>query len=49
MATRYYITLPDGRRARGSDPDLSFTAQSGPGFAAELQELIDQAHGEGQE
>ena len=40
MATRYYITLPDGRRARGSDPDLSFTAQSGPGFAAELQDAL---------
>ena len=40
MATRYYITLPDGSRARGSDPDLSFTAQSGPGFAAELQDAL---------
>lgn len=40
MATRYYITLPDGALARGSDPDLSFTAQSGEGFAAELQTAL---------
>ncbi|MGY1426324.1 hypothetical protein [Lysobacter sp. A289] len=40
MATRYYITLPDGARARGADPDLSFTAHSGPGFAAELQDAL---------
>lgn len=40
MATRYYITLPDGALARGADPDLSFTASSGPGFAAELQEAL---------
>ena len=24
MATRYYITLPDGDRARGAEPDLTF-------------------------
>ena len=40
MATRYYITLPDGARARGADPALSFTAQSGPGFAEELQDAL---------
>lgn len=40
MATRYYIRLPDGTRARGSDPTLSFTAQSGPGFAAELEAAL---------
>lgn len=40
MATRYYITLPDGALARGPDPDLSFTAQSGEGFAAELQAAL---------
>lgn len=40
MATRYYITLPDGALARGADPDLSFTAQSGEGFAAELQTAL---------
>ena len=27
MATRYYIRLPDGSRARGTTPSLSFTAQ----------------------
>lgn len=40
MATRYYITLPDGSRARGNDPALSFTSHSGPGFANELQDAL---------
>ncbi|MBW3550188.1 MAG: hypothetical protein KY442_04985 [Proteobacteria bacterium] len=40
MATRYYIRLPDGARARGADPSLSFRAQSGPGFAEELQDAL---------
>lgn len=40
MATRYYITLPDGALARGSDPTLSFTAQSGPGFAEQLEAAL---------
>jgi hypothetical protein len=40
MATRYYITLPDGALARGADPDLSFTALSGEGFASELQAAL---------
>ncbi|MDX1549194.1 hypothetical protein [Novilysobacter spongiicola] len=40
MATRYYISLPDGARARGSDPELSFTAQSGAAFAGELQDAL---------
>ena len=40
MATRYYITLPDGARARGSTPGLSFTAHSAEGFAEELQAAL---------
>ena len=40
MAARYYISLPDGARARGADPDLSFTAHSGEGFAEQLQEAL---------
>lgn len=40
MATRYYIRLPDGARARGSDPDLSFTAQGADGFAEQLQQAL---------
>lgn len=40
MPTRYYITLPDGQRARGSDPALSFTSQSAQGFADELQRAL---------
>lgn len=40
MTTRYYIRLPDGARARGGDPSLAFTAQSGPGFAEQLQDAL---------
>lgn len=40
MATRYYISLPDGSHARGSDPDLSFSSQSASGFASELQDAL---------
>ena len=40
MATRYYITLPDGSRARGANPELSFTAVSAEGFASELQAAL---------
>ena len=40
MATRYYITLPDGARARGADPDLSFKSQGAEGFANELQTAL---------
>jgi hypothetical protein len=37
MATRYYIRIPDAKRARGSDAALSFTAVSAEGFAEQLQ------------
>src|SRR3546814_16575718 len=40
MATRYYITLPAGTRARGADPDLTFKAISADGFASELQAAL---------
>jgi hypothetical protein len=40
MATRYYITLPDGTRARGSDPAFSFTSVGADGFAEQLQAAL---------
>ena len=40
MATRYYLRLPDGARARGSDPNLSFTAQGAEMFAEQLQAAL---------
>ena len=40
MPTRYYISLPDPARARGSDARLAFRAQGADGFAAELQEAV---------
>jgi hypothetical protein len=40
MATRYYLRLPDGARARGSDPRLSFTAQGAGAFAEQLQAAL---------
>ena len=40
MATRYYITLPDGARARGADPALSFHAQGADAFAEQLQAAL---------
>lgn len=38
--TQYYISLPDPTKARGSDPELSFTAQSAPGLAEQLQDAL---------
>ena len=40
MAARYYIRLPDAKRARGSDASLSFTAVSAEGFAEQLQAAL---------
>ena len=40
MATRYYLTLPDGALARGSDAGLSFTARGADEFAAQLQAAL---------
>jgi len=36
MPTRYYISLPDPARARGSDAGLAFSAQGAEGLAGEL-------------
>lgn len=43
MPTRYYLRLPDGARARGTDPDLSFTAQGAETFAEQLQHALREA------
>lgn len=40
MATRYYIRLPDAKRARGSDAAFSFSAVSAEGFAEQLQAAL---------
>lgn len=40
MPTRYYISLPDPARARGSDAALAFRAHGADGFAAELQDAL---------
>jgi hypothetical protein len=38
MRTRYYLTLPDAGRARGSDADTAFHAQGADAHAQELQD-----------
>jgi hypothetical protein len=40
MATRYYLSLPDPSRARGSDPALAFNAHGADEFAAQLQDAL---------
>ncbi len=40
MPNRYYLRLPDGARARGTDPELSFTAQGAEAFAEQLQRAL---------
>lgn len=40
MVIRYYLRLPDGTRARGSDPALSFTAHGAEEFAEQLQRAL---------
>ena len=40
MATRYYLSLPDPQKARGSDSACSFSAQGADGFAAQLQDAL---------
>ena len=40
MSTRYYITIPDGDRARGEDADLSFRSSGPEGLAEELQAAL---------
>ncbi len=40
MATRYYISLKEPKRARGSDPAFSFTAHGAEEFAAQFQDAL---------
>lgn len=40
MATRYYISLPDPAKARGSDASLAFSAQGADAFATQLQDAL---------
>lgn len=40
MATRYYISLPDPAKARGSDAALAFRAQGADAFAEQLQDAL---------
>jgi hypothetical protein len=40
MATRYYISLKDPKRARGSDAAYSFNAHGAEEFAAQLQDAL---------
>lgn len=40
MATRYYISIPEGAAARGDDPDLSFKSSGPEGLAEELQNAL---------
>jgi hypothetical protein len=40
MPIRYYLSLPDLERARGTDPAFAFRAQGAEGLAAELQDAL---------
>lgn len=40
MPTRYYISLPDPAKARGSDASLAFSAQGAQGLAEQLQDAL---------
>jgi hypothetical protein len=40
MHNRYYLTLSDPQRARGSDPDLAFQAHGADAFAEQLQAAL---------
>jgi len=40
MATRYYLSLPDPQKARGSDAAWSFSAQGPDEFARQLQDAL---------
>jgi hypothetical protein len=37
---RFHLALPDPARARGNDPEISFTAQGADEFAAQLQDAL---------
>ena len=36
----YHLQLPDGARARGAEPSLSFRASGGPALARELEDAL---------
>ena len=38
--TRYYLTLPDPKAARGSDANTSFSAHGAAEFASELEQAL---------
>lgn len=40
MATRYYISLKDPARARGSDPAFSFSAHGAEEFASQFEQAL---------
>lgn len=40
MATRYYLSLPDPRRARGSDAAFAFDAHGADEFARQLEDAL---------
>ncbi len=40
MPVRYYLSLPDPQRARGSDPAFAFRSQGAEALAAELQDAL---------
>ena len=40
MPTRYYLSLPDPQRARGSDARFAFQAQGAEALALELQDAL---------
>jgi hypothetical protein len=40
MPTRYYLSLPDPQRARGSDARFAFRAQGADALALELQDAL---------
>jgi hypothetical protein len=42
MATRFYLRLPDPKRARGDDPALSFRCDGAEGLAGELEAALRQ-------
>ena len=42
MATRFYLRLPDPKRARGDDPDFAFRSDGAEGLAEELEQALRQ-------
>ena len=40
MATRYYLSLPEPQKARGSEPAFSFDAQGADAFARQLEDAL---------